>query len=418
MARGGKRTYTRDANGRFASTPGGGLGSARKAARPRSGRTSTLGARTSLKKSRAKLASKDPADQRLSTALSTRAQKGAVTRGNKGLKAAKAAARTRIDGGMKGGIARSRSAKSQLTGAKPAAPVLRDSSRAKGSRTRLPRVGGVVAKPKGLKPGAPNKAIQAFRPGQFKRLKTMQGVSYGKLAEKQARLSNNFRPDEFYRGNFRPRNVTAKPVKDQNPFLLGKGNTRYKTSSSNDDKAARLKNVETARKLFESKGLKVTLKSNKNSTSVASYNPVTKDININRSHSYWINPASAAKHSRAKGDFSSSSPTHVVYHELGHAKDKMISTRIGPFGNMWILATRQGATQDQRVQRATKMEEVARRVSKYATTSPSEFIAEAYAGRRTGRKYDYQVMDAYREAAGLSPLSLRKQKPIRRKPKP
>lgn len=160
MARGGKRTYTRDANGRFASTPGGALGAARKAARSRSGRTSTLGARTSLKKSRAKLAGKDPADQRLSTALSARAQKGAVTRGNKELKAAKVAARTQIGGGMKGGIVRSRSAKSQLTGAKPAAPVLRDSSRAKGSRTRLPRVGGVVTKPKALKPGAITSRIQ------------------------------------------------------------------------------------------------------------------------------------------------------------------------------------------------------------------------------------------------------------------
>ena len=154
MARGGKRTYTRDANGRFASTPGGGLGAARKAARSRSGRTSTLGARTSLKKSRAKLAGKDPADQRLSTALSARAQKGAITRGSKGLKAAKVAARTQIGGGMKGGIARSRSAKSQLTGAKPAAPALRDSSRAKGSRTQLSGTSDVAAKQKGLNAGA------------------------------------------------------------------------------------------------------------------------------------------------------------------------------------------------------------------------------------------------------------------------
>ena len=49
------------------------------------------------------------------------------------------------------------------------------------------------------------------------------------------------------------------------------------------------------------------------------------------------------------------------------------------------------------------MSRLARRVSRYATTSPSEFIAETYAGLRTGRRYDFQVMRAYREAMGLSP---------------
>jgi len=40
---------------------------------------------------------------------------------------------------------------------------------------------------------------------------------------------------------------------------------------------------------------------------------------------------------------------------------------------------------------------------RFATTSPSEFIAETYAGLKTGRRYDFQVMRAYREAMGLSP---------------
>lgn len=110
MARGGKRGNPyRDANGRFASASTGraGLGAsraksspaaARKAAKSQSSRTSTLAARSSLKRSRAKLAGRDPADQRLSSALSSRAQKGAVTRGSKALSAAKAAARTRLQG--------------------------------------------------------------------------------------------------------------------------------------------------------------------------------------------------------------------------------------------------------------------------------------------------------------------------------
>lgn len=65
------------------------------------------------------------------------------------------------------------------------------------------------------------------------------------------------------------------------------------------------------------------------------------------------------------------------------------------------------------------MQNLARRVSRYATRSPSEFIAETYAGLRTGRKYDREVMAAYREAMGLSakpPARMRSRLPRRRKP--
>jgi hypothetical protein len=107
MARGGrpgkKRTqYVRDAQGQFASTPGGGKkatpSAVRKAARAAALRGGTLAARTSLKKSRAKLKSIDKADQTLQTSLSKRAQKGAVTRGRKKLAKAIEANQTRLIG--------------------------------------------------------------------------------------------------------------------------------------------------------------------------------------------------------------------------------------------------------------------------------------------------------------------------------
>ena len=112
MAKGGgkKRTYVRDGNGRFASTPG---SAAKKAAKSTSGRKGTLGARTGLKGSRAKLKAKDKADQTLQNTLSTRAQKGAVKRGNRKLAAAKVAAQTRIGGGRKGVIGKSRGLKAK-----------------------------------------------------------------------------------------------------------------------------------------------------------------------------------------------------------------------------------------------------------------------------------------------------------------
>ena len=111
MAKGGKkRTYVRDGNGRFASTPG---SAAKKAAKSTSGRKGTLGARTGLKGSKAKLKAKDKADQTLQNTLSTRAQKGAVKRGSRKLAAAKVAAQTRIGGGRKGVIGRSKGLKAR-----------------------------------------------------------------------------------------------------------------------------------------------------------------------------------------------------------------------------------------------------------------------------------------------------------------
>lgn len=101
MARGGRRTYVRDSRGRFASTPGGG-------AQAKGG---TLGARSSLKKSRSKLASKDSADQSLRGTLSRRSQKGAVTRGSKALKEAKASSRARLAVGRPGVIGKRKVAK-------------------------------------------------------------------------------------------------------------------------------------------------------------------------------------------------------------------------------------------------------------------------------------------------------------------
>lgn len=100
MPRGRRRTqYVRDAQGQFASTPGGGKkatpASVRKAAKAATLKKGTLAARTSLKRSRSKLATFDKADQTLQATLSKRSQKGAVTRGNKkALQAQKESKRT------------------------------------------------------------------------------------------------------------------------------------------------------------------------------------------------------------------------------------------------------------------------------------------------------------------------------------
>lgn len=81
------RQYKRDARGRFAS----GGSSGRRAG-------GTLAARASLRKSRQKLAAKDPADSSLKGTLSGRAQRAAVTRGRQRLQQASRASRVRLTG--------------------------------------------------------------------------------------------------------------------------------------------------------------------------------------------------------------------------------------------------------------------------------------------------------------------------------
>jgi hypothetical protein len=200
----------------------------------------------------------------------------------------------------------------------------------------------------------------------------------------------------------------AKPIKEKNPFQAGIAKMDYAVSAKNDDKKARLSNAQITKAMFESKGLSVKFSSGRTNSTVASYNPATKEIKINRSHVNYVNPAAAAVRQRKRGEISTSSPLHTFYHEMGHARDKNLLLRSGPMGKLWVLATRKGASEQVRYARGGEMQKLSRRVSRYATQNPSEFIAETYAGRRTGRKYDHKVMSAYREASGLPRTSVRK----------
>lgn len=282
---------------------------------------------------------------------------------------------------------------------------------------RITSVGGDGATARG---GRLRTAAGNLRATQTTRLKGGTGRLRGKAAAPQAEARVNVQQGHrtaaskglergtFVRANLRPRNTMAKPQRRENPYQEGKANMKYRISKTNDDKKARMKNAQTAKSFFESRGLKVKLSSSRASSTVASVNPLTREVSINRSHTSWINPAKAAINSRRTGFTSSSSPMHTAYHELGHARDKNLSNRVGPLGNMWILATRKGSSQARRAERGDAMQRIARRVSRYATTNPSEFIAETYAGRRTGRRYDHEVMRAYREAMGLRPTSVRR----------
>ena len=159
MAKGGKRTYARDGNGRFASTPG---SAAKKAAKSTSGRASTLGARTGLKGSKAKLRAKDKADQTLQNTLSTRAQKGAVKRGSRKLAAAKTAAQARIGGGRKGVIGMPKGMKNRQLAGRIDGPVKTASGSTKRALKRTGKTLKIAVK-KAPKPSKEDRSIDKVR---------------------------------------------------------------------------------------------------------------------------------------------------------------------------------------------------------------------------------------------------------------
>lgn len=97
------RSYRRDSRGRFSGGGGGGKVTG-----------GSLKARSSAKRSQAKLAAKDPGNKSLSGSLSRRAQRAAATRTGKAASAAKAANRTKLAGGRPAGtVGKAKGAKRQ-----------------------------------------------------------------------------------------------------------------------------------------------------------------------------------------------------------------------------------------------------------------------------------------------------------------
>ena len=140
MARNARRTYARDARGRFASTNSGGAPKPRRGAPKATG--GTLKARAGLARSKGKLAGTDPADRSLRGTLSRRSQKGAVTRAKAALKEAKKGSRVRLKVGPKRGVIRKGGKRKAATSAIPAGPATKKVQQ----RIRGARPQGVLSK--------------------------------------------------------------------------------------------------------------------------------------------------------------------------------------------------------------------------------------------------------------------------------
>lgn len=106
---------------------------------------------------------------------------------------------------------------------------------------------------------------------------------------------------------------------------------------------------------------------------IAMASPSNKKIYINSNSDFWKNPVARQQEAYNKGILSSPNPMHTIYHEVSHIRHKVSLN--------W---------NSKEYQRG-----IAAQVSNYAKTNPSEFVAEAYAGIKSGIKYSKEVMQLY-----------------------
>jgi hypothetical protein len=110
-------------------------------------------------------------------------------------------------------------------------------------------------------------------------------------------------------------------------------------------------------------------------------------VHLNGEHRCFKDRKGRAKRNAKLGWLSSSSPLHVIRHEIGHA---VHGTTAGECRE-W----KWGDTTSQEHGEAIKAE-----VSRRAVYSASELVAEMFAGRLAGKRYSEHMMTLYKQARG------------------
>jgi hypothetical protein len=126
-------------------------------------------------------------------------------------------------------------------------------------------------------------------------------------------------------------------------------------------------------------GLKILISDKIPNNQTAIGSPSNQIIYINPKSKYWDNPIENQKAAFEKGILSSPNPLHVINHEQSHLIHKNAA-------QYWQYKDYQ--------------QQIASKVSQYAKTNPSEFLAETYAGLKSGIKYDTDVMNLYKIQGG------------------
>ena len=95
-----------------------------------------------------------------------------------------------------------------------------------------------------------------------------------------------------------------------------------------------------------------------------------------------------------------SNPFHPIFHEQKHILHRIkVKDKFTLLDNIEILKQK-GLDTSIYEEFITKYKDIAAKVSEYATTSPSEFVAEVYAKLLSGAKFDNEVMSLYAKYGG------------------
>jgi hypothetical protein len=84
------------------------------------------------------------------------------------------------------------------------------------------------------------------------------------------------------------------------------------------------------------------------------------------------------------GHLATNHPNHVIWHEVGHAK----------------FYRKHGWDHTRYENKPANFFGTAMRVSGYAASDPSEFVAEYFAATKLGKQYDQEVNDMYNHFVG------------------
>jgi hypothetical protein len=177
------------------------------------------------------------------------------------------------------------------------------------------------------------------------------------------------------------------PRGDDGKFGSGAGagnTTKVQTKKSDLEKkdspafgTNKKQNVEIAKKLIADEGFIATTENpsgRKIDKSIpAIYNNVTGQVYINPNGRFWKDPVNSAKTAFDSGRLSTESPMGIIYHEVAHGKFKVQDNFMS-----W------------------EHQQSAGKVSDYAKRNAKEFVSEVYAGIKTGKKYDPEIMTMFK----------------------
>lgn len=168
-------------------------------------------------------------------------------------------------------------------------------------------------------------------------------------------------------------------------------------------------NIRAVRQMAEEKGYET--KRGRSTIAPASFNvtgrsgqPSRVSLTFSAKASHWEDPVAGTREQRRTRWWSSSAPTHAMWHEIGHAKQHKAGK--GSYFSNPLSST----TKTSKIRSLIE----GRKVSKYASTSPDEFVAETYAALRAGRRFDRGVMTLYRELMGTGDSALKARRSRRR----